>query len=63
MFGPLEIKYLTDFNLKNLKIIDLNANSIGSQGTFYLNYSRFENLESLNLNFNCIKDEGLHHIS
>ena len=26
-FGPLDIKYLTDFDLKNLRILDLSSNS------------------------------------
>ena len=62
-FGPLEIKYLTDFKLNNLKFLDLSSNSIGPQGTYYISQANFENLESLNLNFNYIKDEGLLHMS
>lgn len=48
--GPLDIKYLTDFELKNLRI-------------FYLSQGKFSCLESLNLNFNEIGDEGLNHIA
>ena len=29
-FGRLDIKYLTDFDLKNLRILDLSSNSIKS---------------------------------
>ena len=39
-FGPLDIKYLTDAYLKNLKILDLSSNSIKHKGAFYL---RLEN--------------------
>ena len=62
-FGPLDIKYITDFNLKNLRILDLSSNSIKPQGAFYLSQSKFSSLESLNLNFNEIGDEGLNHIA
>ena len=62
-FGPLDIKYITDFNLKNLRILDLSSNSIKPQGAFYLSQSKFISLESLNLNFNEIGDEGLNHIA
>ena len=62
-FGPLDIKYLTDFDLKNLRILDLSSNSIKPQGAFYLSQSKFSSLESLNLNFNEIGDEGLNHIA
>jgi len=62
-FGPLDIKYLTDFDLKNLRILDLSSNSIKPQGAFYLSQGKFSNLESLNLNFNEIGDEGLNHIA
>ena len=59
-FGPLDIKYLTDFDLKNLRILDLSSNSIKPQGAFYLSQGKFSSLESLNLNFNEI---GLNHIA
>ena len=62
-FGPLDIKYLTDFDLKNLRILDLSSNSIKPQGAFYLSQGKFSSLESLNLNFNEIGDEGLNHIA
>ena len=62
-FGPLDIKYLTDFDLKNLRILDLSSNSIKPQGAFYLSQGKFSCLESLNLNFNEIGDEGLNHIA
>ena len=62
-FGPLDIKYLTDFDLKNLRILDLSSNSIQPQGAFYLSQGKFSSLESLNLNFNEIGDEGLNHIA
>ena len=62
-FGPLDIKYLTDFDLKNLRILDLSSNSIKPQGAFYLSQGKFNSLESLNLNFNEIGDEGLNHIA
>ena len=62
-YGPLDVIYLTDFDLKNLRILDLSSNSIKSQGAFYISQGRFNNLESLNLNFNKIGDEGVNHIS
>ena len=62
-FGPLDIKYLTDFDLKNLRILDLSSNSIKPQGAFYLSQGKFSCLENLNLNFNEIGDEGLNHIA
>lgn len=62
-FGPLDIKYLTDFDLKNLKILDLRSNSVKPEGAFYLSHGIFENLESLNLSYNEIEDSGLFHIS
>lgn len=62
-FGPLDIKYLTDFDLKSLRILDLSSNSIKPQGAFYLSQGKFSQLESLNLNFNEIGDEGMNHIA
>ncbi len=62
-FGPLDVKYLTDFDLKNLRILDLSSNSIKPQGAFYLSQGKYPALESLNLNFNEIGDEGLSHIA
>jgi len=61
-FGPLDMKYLIQFNLKNLRILDLSSNSIRSEGVFYLSHGRFNSLENLNLNFNEIGDEGLFHL-
>ena len=43
-FGPLDIKYLTDFDLKNLRILDLSSNSIKPQGAFYLSQGKFSSL-------------------
>ena len=62
-FGPEDIKYLTDFDLINLRILDLSNNSIKTTGAFYLSKGKFDSLESLNLNNNKIGDEGLNHIS
>ena len=62
-FGPLDIQYLIDFELKNLKFLDLTCNNIQAEGAFYLSQGNFPNLESLNLNFNKIEDEGMNHIS
>ena len=62
-FGPLDIRYFTDFDLINLRILDLSSNEIGSQGAFYLSQGNFRYLESLNLNFNKIGNEGLNHIA
>lgn len=61
--GPLDIRYLTDFNLKNLRILDLSSNSIKPQGAYHLSQGKFNQLESLNLNYNEIGDEGLAHIA
>ena len=63
-FGPSDINYLiNNFSLKNLKILDLNSNSIKSKGAFYLSQSKFNSLEFLNLSDNTIGDEGLNYIS
>ena len=61
--GPVEMKVLTDFNLINLKKLNLLKNRIGPQGAFYLSQSNFNNLEILILNFNDIGDEGLEYLS
>ena len=61
--GPLDMKYLAEFNLINLRILDLSSNSIKAKGVFYLSQAKFNFLESLNLNFNKIGDEGLKYIS
>jgi len=61
--GVSNIKYLTKFDLKNLRFLDLNNNSLKSKGVLYLSqYKLFYSLESLNLNNNKIGDEGLNHI-
>ena len=60
--APIDIKYLVEFNLKNLKSLDLSSNLIKAQGAFYLSKAKFYSLESLNLNDNLIGDEGLKHI-
>jgi len=39
-----DIKYLTDFDLKNLRILDLCSNSIGIQGAFFLSLGKFSSL-------------------
>ena len=62
-FGPSDIKYLTDFDLKILRILNLSSNSIKATGAFYLSKSKFTYLEVLNLGLNKIGDEGLKHIS
>ena len=63
-FGPSDINYLTNnFSLKNLRILDLNSNSIKSKGAFYLSQSKFNSLEFLNLSDNTIGDEGLNYIA
>ena len=61
--GPMNIKYITEFNLKNLRTLDLSKNSIKSEGALFLSQGKFNSLESLNLNNNKIGDEGLNHIS
>ena len=61
--GVSNIKYLTNFDLKNLRFLDLNNTSLKSKGVLYLSqYKSFRSLESLNLNNNKIGDEGLNHI-
>lgn len=62
-FGPLDIKYLSEFNLSNLEVLDLSSNSIKPQGAFYLSQGKYPKLKVLNLNFNEIGDEGISHIS
>ena len=66
--GPLDINYLinyliNNFELKNLKILDLHSNSLKAKGAFYLSQNKFSSLEFLNLSDNRIGDEGLHHIA
>lgn len=62
-FGPLDIKYLSEFDLKNLVYLDLNSNSIKPQGAYFLSQGKYPNLKTLNLNFNEIGDEGISHIA
>ena len=62
--GPSDIKCLSNFEFKNLRILDLNNNSLKSKGVLYLSqYKLFNSLESLNLNNNKIGDEGLNNIA
>ena len=61
--GSANIKYIADFDLKNLHILDLSNNSIKSEGVFNLCKGKFNSLESLNLSSNKIGDEGLNHLS
>ena len=62
-FGPLDIKYLTEFDLNNLQILDLSSNAIKPQGAYFLSQGNYSNLRVLNLNFNEIGDEGITHIA
>ena len=62
-FGPLDIKYLSEFNLKNLIYLDLGSNAIKPQGAYYLSQGKYPQLKTLNLNFNEIGDEGVSHIA
>ena len=63
-FGPSDIKYLTtNFDLINLRILDLNNNSMQSKGAFYLSQNKFSSLEFLNISNNKICDEGVNHIA
>ena len=62
--GPSDIEYLTtNFNLKNLQILDLNSNSIKSKGVLYLSLYKFPSLEFLNVSNNKIGDEGIYNIA
>ena len=54
---------MTEYNLTNLKKLNLLKNQIGPQGAFYLGQSKFSNLEILILNFNEIGDEGMQYLS
>jgi len=62
-FEALDIKYLTEFNLRNLRILDLSNNILKPQGALYLSEGTFSSLECLNLNLCEIGDEGLKHLS
>lgn len=62
-FGPLDIKYLSEFDLKNLIYLDLGSNAIKPQGAYYLSQGKYPQLKTLNLNFNEIGDEGISHIA
>ena len=55
--------FITSIRLTNLRILDLNNNSLKSKGALYLSQGKFNSLESLNLKNNKIGDEGLYHIS
>ena len=55
--GSANIKYIADFDLKNLLILDLSNNSIKSEGVFNLYQGKF------NSSSNKIGDEGLNHLS
>ena len=59
----LDMKYLQNFNFKNLRFLDLSYNSIRPQGVFYLSQIKFTCLESLNLNSNEIGDEGVGYLT
>ena len=62
--GPSDIKdFITSIRLTNLRILDLNNNSLKSKGALYLSQGKFNSLESLNLKNNKIGDQGLYHIS
>ena len=62
--GPSDMQYLTtNFDLKNLRILDLNSNSIKSKGALYLSQNKFSHLEFLNISNNKICDEGVNYIA
>ena len=62
-FGPSDIKYLGNFELKNLRILDLSNNPIKAEGVGWkYGFPLFSSIESLNLNSTDIGDEGLKHI-
>ena len=62
--GPSDMQYLTTkFDLKNLRILDLNSNSIKSKGALYLSQNKFSYLEFLNISNNQICDEGVNYIA
>ena len=62
--GPSDMQYLTTkFDLKNLRILDLNNNSMQSKGAFYLSQNKFSCLEFLNISNNQICDEGVNYIA
>ena len=62
-FGPLDMKYLAEFDLCYLTKLDLSGNSIRFEGAKYLFSAKFKELEILNLNFNEIGDDGLYELS
>ena len=62
--GLSNIKCLSSFEFKNLRILNLNKNSLKSKGVLYLSqYKLFHSLEDLNLSNNKIGDDGLNHIA
>ena len=59
----MTMKYLSEFNLQNLRYLDLSKNKINSKGVSYLSQMTLNHLQFLNLNNNEIKDEGINYVS
>ena len=62
-FGPLDMEYLSQFDLKYVTILNLSGNSIKALGAQYISKANFPYLKILNLNFNEIEDSGLESIA
>ncbi len=60
---PYDIKYLIEFDLKNLQYLNLSSNSIKPIGAVYLSRGDFRSLLRLNLSSSEIGDQGLNELT